>query len=81
MKRHLRRHLFQCSHLEVRGTHPRFDSAVGMRDGHAADRQLGWVFVQAFLHSIENILLFPATHSAVFARRAFWFENAPGAQA
>jgi hypothetical protein len=42
---------------------------------------LGWVFVQAFLHSIENILLFPATHSAVFARRAFWFENAPGAQA
>ena len=32
-----------------------------MLNSHAADRQLGWVFVQAFLDAIKNILLDPPT--------------------
>lgn len=81
MKRHLRRHLFQSSHFEVRRPHPRFDGAVGMLDGHAAHRQLGWIFVQAFLDAIKYILLDPPTHAAVFARRAFGFDHAISARA
>ena len=49
-----------------------------MLDGHAADRQLGRIFVQAFLHPIEDILFLPPAYSAVFARRAFGFDPLPG---
>jgi len=62
----------------VGGTHPGFDRAVGMLDGHAADGQLRWVFVQSFLDTFQHVFMFPPAYAPLFRGRAFGLDDAVG---
>ena len=79
MQRHLGGDAFQSAHLEGGDPHSGFDRAVGMLDGHAADGQLRWIFVQPFLDALQHVFMLPQPDALFFTGRAFVLDHAIGA--
>lgn len=67
IQRHFCGHVFQSSHLEVRGAHPGFDRADEVLNGHNANGQLSGITVHLLLHPFQNVFVFPATDAVFLA--------------
>lgn len=58
------------------GTHPRFERTNGVFDGRAPDIRCVRHRLHPLLHSLNHLLMFPATDVTVVARRAFRLDGA-----
>ncbi len=65
---------------KVRRTHAHFQRRERMLDGFAAHAHGLWVFVQARLYGLDDVLMLPPPDAAFIASRALRLERARGAR-
>src|SRR5215467_77159 len=76
MQRHLTGYLGQRLHQEVRGAHPHLHCTEWMLDRLTARAHGIRIFVEPFLHRLDNLLVLPPRDATLFARRALSFDRA-----
>lgn len=68
MQCHLSRDVLQRLHFEVRGAYPRFDSAEGVLDGFASQRDLRGIVIETLLETCEDRFMLPSLDTTLLAR-------------
>ena len=61
---------------KVSRPHPGLERSERMLDGLSAQLRGFWGAVKPFLHTLQNIFVFPASNSAIFTRCALRFQFA-----